>query len=540
VLAPILAYFQLVWSASVDVPFLDDWDALLGFLTHWIEEDGWRGRLRRLFAPHNEHVLATPRATVLLVHGIRGHLDFTVLNLVGNGYLLLLLTVLFAVFRAPEPASSRLLAFAPAVLFLVQPQSWTTVITPTAVLSNPGVVALAAVSFLALARGTPAAVAGAALPALAATFSQGNGFLVLPLGVLVLALHGHRRTALAWGGLTLVALLVYFVLLDPPGQRTSPFASLDRPDRLLRYALNLVGCAGGFSQRGVSLAVGALVTGSFVALWWRGLPRRNPVLFALFLFLFASIAANALVRAHQGPGAPLFQPRYRFFSAVLLALTHLGWAELLHGRTARRWLTGAIAASLAFSAVSFRIGRAEVVELSQELSAGLEHWWSTGEGGLRHPDFRKASFFLNAALDAELLRVPRDWAARFAAQPERREVPPAGDAVSLGFQAIYQDESVLLVSGWAVAGPSAVGQEVEIVLASENGTLFFPALEVLRVDLPQHSERAARRMAPAGFHALIAKRALAAGVYRLGVLVRRDGAEYLSYRQAPLVIFPGP
>jgi hypothetical protein len=108
--------------------------------------------------------------------------------------------------------------------------------------------------------------------------------------------------------------------------------------------------------------------------------------------------------------------------------------------------------------------------------------------------------------------------------------------VSRHLHALRQDEDLLIVSGWAVAGTSALRQEVEVVLASQGGALFFPAQEVLRVDLPQHSERLARRLAPSGFRALISTDDLEAGDYRLGILVRKGKTEHLTWQHQPVRI----
>ena len=535
--ASVLVYFQLIWAASVEAPFLDDYDAVLGFLTQWLDAETWRERSRLFFRPHNEHVLGVPHAWVLATHALTGHLDMRLLNLIGNGYALLLLGALYGSFRRDTLPALRLAAFAPAVLFVIQPQHWSALLSPTISLCNAGVVALAALAFAALERGSRGGLLLAAASACGATLSQGNGFLVWLVGPVVLLLVGRRRAALVWSVAGAVGLAFFFGSLDPTAQRASPLTSIDRPDRILVYTLNFIGCAAGFSRSGFSLAAGAALLASFVALAWRGLPRRCPAHFALFLFLLGSIAANALVRAHQGPGAPLLQPRYAFYSAVLLALTHLGWAWVLAGRPAeRRWLAGALAGALAFCVASHVVARGDVENLRERLAGGMERWWSTGEGGLLHPDFRKASFFMLEGLDRGLIRIPEDWIDRYAAIPEQREPPRSGANVAQHFHVLHQDDDVLIVSGWAVAGTSAVQQEVEVVLASPGGILFYPALEVLRIDLPRHSERLAARLAPSGFRALIPKAGLAPGQYRLGILVRKGETEHLTWQPRPIAI----
>ena len=193
--ASVSVYFRLVWAASVEAPFLDDYDAVLGFLSGWLEADGWAARGRVFFRPHNEHVLGLPHAWVLATHALTGRLDLRLLNLIGNAHALLLLSALFAVFRRDAPARLRIAAFAPAVLFVFQPQHWTALLSPTVSLSNVGVVAWAAVALAAAERPGVAGASLTAAAALGAALSQANGILVWPLVPVVLRLRGRRRAA---------------------------------------------------------------------------------------------------------------------------------------------------------------------------------------------------------------------------------------------------------------------------------------------------------------------------------------------------------
>ena len=61
---------------------------------------------------------------------------------------------------------------------------------------------------------------------------------------------------------------------------------------------------------------------------------------------------------------------------------------------------------------------------------------------------------------------------------------------------------------------------------------FKPTYEVVRVDLPQP-------LVHAGFRAVIPKRALPPGRYRVGALVRWRGAVYLTYLKRAIEVGPG-
>ncbi|MBT38804.1 MAG: hypothetical protein QF890_00340 [Myxococcota bacterium] len=532
-LAAVASQLFLVACTSVDVPLLDDWDTLVGFLVYWQDEADFRGRLRQLFDPHNEHLLAVPRLALLGVHGLTGHIDFAWLNLIGNLLVLVLLGALWCEFRRDAPAAERAIGFLPAVLFTVQPQAWTTVISPTVSLSNNGVMAFGAVCFACLARSR---VAWAGLAAAAATFSQGNGIFVLPIAACVPWLQGQHRLARRWGFVSLAATVVYFWAAPNDYGTASPWTSLARPDRLASYALYFVGSAGGFGRPTPSAAVGAVLVASFAWLTWRGLAQRNPALFALCVFLFASVAGNALVRAHQGADAALFQPRYRLYGGTLLALTWLGWLEVAPRLRTRTWTATAALVSILFWGASFHSGAAAAKAHANALRAGLDRWWETGAGGLRHPDFRKANFFLTRALHDGLLRIPDDWPERYGERPRASGPPPGpGAAVVWKLNAVHSAEGYLTVIGQARGSGSALGQRVEIALVRDNRAWFAPARGVARGDPPTRHPPD-RRLTGAGFHALVDTRDLPAGRYRLGVLVHQGEHVYFAAGESVLTI----
>jgi hypothetical protein len=539
ILAPVLADLGLVSRVSVDIPYLDDYDAIVEFLQQFLDEESLGARMQRLLARHNEHVMLTLRGTVVLTHLLRGSLDFTLLNLVGSGFLLLVLLVLFRAYRPDEAAARKLLPFAPAALILIQPQFWMVMLSPTTSLSSFAMTAWAGLALLALRHDSWKAFGAGAVCAALATFSLGNGVLVLPAGVLLLLLRDRPQRALIWALISSGLLALWLLVSAPPG---SLGRSLPALDRVLLYSLNFIGSAGAFSQRGLSAIVGALILASAVLLTVRGLPRRNPLLFALLLLEVGSIAANALVRSQQGPGAPLIQPRYRFYSSVLLAVTYLGWSELIRSpRAARLCLTGCLVSSLAFSFFSFQLYRDELVKVSVNLRLGFEYWWKTGEGGLIHPSLRKANGLILTAVERGHLRLPDEFLERQAARPISVVLPRPGRSVEMAIDVLHQDERALVISGWAHFAGTAQGQQVAIVLKSRERVLVFPAHSVARADLldwfgqPQDPRRF-RELADSGFRVVVHQRDIEPGRYRLGLLLRRGGHTRLGYHEEAIVV----
>jgi hypothetical protein len=70
ILFPLLAFVGItVWA--VNVPGMDDFDAVLGYMNHPLGE-----RIRLLFSQHNEHRVVTTRLVSELVRIVLGNLDF--------------------------------------------------------------------------------------------------------------------------------------------------------------------------------------------------------------------------------------------------------------------------------------------------------------------------------------------------------------------------------------------------------------------------------------------------------------------------------
>lgn len=534
--APLAGVVALLLGPSPDVPYIDDYDTIAAFLLLYDDTPSASGSLRHLVEQHNEHMMALPRAAGLLVRGLRGHLDFRLLNALGAAWLLLLLLGLYLGFRRGESAADKLLPFAPAALLLLHPQFHMVFRSPTTSHSSFAVPACAALAFAALERGGAAPLAAAALLSLAAMATLANGILIAPLGLVVLGLRRRWKQAAAWALVVAGLLVFYAVGLHPPSFRSDPLQTLAQPARVLRYALNFVGCAAGFSRPGWSMLAGGLVLAALAGATWRGLPRRSPALFAMALFLLGSAAANTLGRAPQGPGLPLLQPRYTFYGSLFLALVYLSWAEV--ARQARRAFAASLVASAAFCAASFQLYQDRVALLSTQLAEGYERWWAEGGSGLAHPDFRSAEVTVLRGLAAGWLRLPPEWLEHHAAWPIPRDPPRADSGVHFALDLVGQDEHSFYVSGWARAGSSSHGQAVELVLSGRQRSYVFPAVTVVRADLDREDPAQLRSLAESGFRVLVSKQALAPGRYRLGVLVRRGGHEHLSYQRRPVEVRP--
>lgn len=540
-IAPVLATAELLGRAAVDVPAFDDYDAIVEFLNRWVAADGPVARARLLFAQHIEHRPAVLRAAAAATFTALGHVDLRVLQVFGALGLVLLAGTLLASFRPGAPLRERLLPFAPAALVLFHPQFWSAYLWPTCSAPNFFSVAFAAIAFQALCSTSSGSFALAMTAATAATFSQGNGIAVLPLGLVELVGPRSRARRRAWVAFSLLLGATQLAAFERPFDTWSAGSNLASPAyvaRVLAYVLHLIGGAPSFSQPGLAPVVGAALLASFAGLLLRGAHRRSPALVALLGFLLMSAGMNALVRAQQGVATPLLADRYRFYACAFLAASWLAWAsELTGSRWERVFVAWGLCTSLAFSVASHARYRGDLLDFSRRLAVGYERWWVSGDGGLFYPGFASASRALLTGFERGVLRVPPAWFAAHGAVPQESALPEPGRSVHFRLGTLHLDADGLLVDGWAqVGGGDARDARVSLVLRSPERTLVVPTHAV--PNLASGAEQGPRAAAGRGFRSLLPRAALPPGDYRIGVLVERSDGAWMTFHGDRLAV-PG-
>jgi hypothetical protein len=240
-LLPAAFIVRLVAVYGVNVPFGDEW-ALLPLFGKWGEH---HLSLADLFRQHNEHRILVPKLIYL------GFVQLTHWNTKAEMFFSIVLcgltsASLFRLLRQTVPGTIRrhlslwgafnLLLFGPA-----QAENWLwgfqcQVFIPAACL---------VVSLLVLA---PPAVErlrfiGAFMLAVLATFSFGNGLLLLPLiGLYLSSKSASRRWVLTWAALSAIVLLSYFFAYEHhPAPKAHPASAFDYWIYFIRFNGNALG-----------------------------------------------------------------------------------------------------------------------------------------------------------------------------------------------------------------------------------------------------------------------------------------------------------
>jgi hypothetical protein len=83
-LLPLVIYIAAVLIFSINMPFGDDYDAVLGFLNKFVTGNSLSEKIWFLFSQHNEHRIVFNRIIELMQYCIMGKANFYVLSIIGN------------------------------------------------------------------------------------------------------------------------------------------------------------------------------------------------------------------------------------------------------------------------------------------------------------------------------------------------------------------------------------------------------------------------------------------------------------------------
>ena len=315
---PAVIFYCLLFRHLLDLPFYDDFDALLDFVNGLTRVHGLSARIAYFLATqHNEYKLYFANAVVWLQYSLIGHAEFKSLSVIGDLSVVLLALLLWQMFR---PSSidplNRLALFLPVPYLLFQMRYFETLNWPMAGLQNLYVLVFALGSIHFLVKTSRWSFVAALILFVLAIAASGNGFVLIPVSLLALAHDRRWVQALIWIITSCCCIAVY-------SYRYSAVSSLDPHtstiQRLAHYNPIYVLCfLGSFVKViGVSFVLGAMLC--IFAIWmiWRGYVRKNPEVSYCALFLFLTAFGVAGLRSELGLTQSV-SSRYSMYSILLV------------------------------------------------------------------------------------------------------------------------------------------------------------------------------------------------------------------------------
>lgn len=239
IVIPIILFYTISIRYSINVPWFDDIDCLPRFLVDWLDTNTLSGKMQVLFRPTNEHRIVAARLVLLVQQTLMGTLNFRVMAFLGNLSVLGIFWLVVLNFRKTD---TRLLWLLPAALLIFNLQYYAMTFMTIMTLQYQLVIFLSFLSFHYLAKGTPLALGIAVGVALLDTFSMGNGMMVWPSGVVLLAFQGRWKHLGVWTLLGGLAIFAYFSGYDFVQGNEKGFAYiLANPIKVLAGLLAMVG-----------------------------------------------------------------------------------------------------------------------------------------------------------------------------------------------------------------------------------------------------------------------------------------------------------
>lgn len=369
---PPIIFYSLLTARGLNIPYLDDYDGVLGFLNRMVQLDPFGAKVSYLIARQDSEF------KLVLMHGVAwiqlalgGHVDFRLLGAIGNGSILLLAIVLWKLFLPGQKDTAQRLAwFIPVPWLLFQLQYWDALNWATPGLQHLPVLpfALGAVYFLLRPKRASFSL-GLACLALAAS-SDGNGLIMIPIGMLILGLRRRYTRLAGWvavsaGCIAMYAYHYHAILSEASGHGTAIMLSSTAAHRslfsvILRmrplYVVSFMGNAAGFAFlfKTSSIILGILLCLFFASLVFRGYYRRNPAVFYSLLFLLATSIGVAGLRSDFGLEQSLL-PRYTIYSVLFVILAWFAIVEEFVQPRRRPLLNDGIFLSAVAAAILFSL-----------------------------------------------------------------------------------------------------------------------------------------------------------------------------------------
>lgn len=516
-LAPVVFIAMQAMHASRNVAYWDEVDSAIAFLVRLDSGVTLRGFIEQLFAVTNEHRTVTSRLLFAVSYWLTGTVNFTVIGIIGNLFICGFGAWLVA---ATHDAARRVRMLVLIAVFLFQLEHFENFLWSGGSIDHFQVVFLTGATFFLLSRGTRLSAVGAAVCALAATFTLAHGLLAWLGGAALLGQQRRWRTLAVWVSVALGAAIVFLSGFSfNPGHHIGEW-SWRAGAQIALYWLSLLGAPVALGQPILSPVLGAMLLGLLGARLARPAPREQWVL-PLATWAVASLLLVAVGRTVANAG--VIHSRYYVLGALawllVLFLQLDDWTRperpyraLL--RTLPLLVLFNVAANLQFRTAAHTW---QVVRDAATDGYILNARDGTGPHQI-HPNAQYATQMLRTAEEHRVFRMPR--------LANRKQFPQIHrvEGLSYFFDRIQVDGTIVDIRGWAgFPGREVRPGQIHLVLQSAAQRIYTTLPEERPDVVAAYPNEHWRE---SGFHFRRRRWLLPPTVYQVGLLINSDhGAE---------------
>ncbi len=314
-----LIYLWTVLKYSVNMPYWDDYGAVLDFLNNFVVANV-KEQIKLLFSQHNEHRIVFNKIIELMQYKLLGEVNFLYLIIIGNVGWFMTLVLLW---KYSKKQNITIVAFSPVVLIMLSFVHFELMAWAMASLEQYYQIlfSLLAIYFLVNNK-----LKVAFIFMIVSVFTGGGGVVLAPIFLLYAISSKNLKHIFLTLIVSISILLVYFVFLNysKPGHHPSIAAVISDPILLITYMLTFIGNIG--KTKIISIVIGSILISLF-ALIGKKMYKKEPFLFWSILFILVTASATGLARAGFGVEQALLS-RYSIYSVSLVSLIYLSYMSI--------------------------------------------------------------------------------------------------------------------------------------------------------------------------------------------------------------------
>jgi len=361
------------------VPYQDDYSVILAFATHYVQLLTLKGKVLDVATTQtNDYKLVFPHFIVAIEMELNGHLNFKFLVAFGN---LLLLPIAYLLWRTYQTdagnQNQRLIEFIPISLLFFSLTYWESLDWAMAGLQNISVIFF---GFLAIYLLIPKAKVSwrlflflGCLSATLAAFSSANGFLLAPVGLLILLRRRALAASLAWCASFALPVAAYLYHYTPYHISVDKLHTASFISKVF-YLFAFLGCAIPYSWPAALL--GIMIAAIILLAACSRFDRTNPVAFYFTVWILGTALLAAWLR-----GA--IASRYSIYSILLLVFCYSFLARYLGGRSGvlnhKRFYAASLVLAIAFCFLSDLRAYKHLLKRREMVLSGMDHYRESPE-----------------------------------------------------------------------------------------------------------------------------------------------------------------
>ncbi len=227
---PFFIYILYIFRYAVNIPYFDDYDAILNFLNKFVQVQTVGEKVSLLFSQHNEHRIVFDRIVSLCYYYFFNEVNFRSLIIFGNlGWIL---TTVMLVLYLRKNFHLSLAQLVPVPYLLLSFSHWENMFFAMAAIQNYWFMFFSLVFLIYLLRGKLFLICAFFSIAL---FTSGGGAVLYLIGNIFLLIKGRWRCFWLFFLVSTAFMVLYFYGYHKPSYHPSVFEAILAPFRATAY-----------------------------------------------------------------------------------------------------------------------------------------------------------------------------------------------------------------------------------------------------------------------------------------------------------------